>query len=345
MKKIFLTMSLCLIALCLVMSQIKVKGTVTDASGKKISGVIVTEKGTKNGVVTDLQGAYELQVPNKNAVIEFLLVGVERIEKKCDKNPLNVQLKKKTETNNNSDESAIILYNRYGRKVSEKKGVILKKSRVNFSDFMDEKEFKELEPTTYFYLIKKGKEQQTGYLKKQKGEKFTKKGGKIYSATYRGYDLKNKKVYLDIDGKKTLLTDGGVVNGAKIKLKERMLKIDGTIEYKEKASLWFGDKKWNLDGTPNKIYLKNLKIISDNGDDENLILEKGKTMPSIVIVDKNKKLTSILYVVDGVPVTNEKAINEISPDTIKSITVLKDKAATAIYGERGKNGVIIITTK
>ncbi len=345
MKKIVATIALCVITVGVLMAQIKVKGTVTDAVGKKVTGVIITEKGTKNGVVTDRQGGYELQVPNKNAVLEFLLVGVERIEKKCDKNPLNVQLNKVIETNDNPEESTIILYNRYGKVVAKKEQIKLEKELPAFADFMSEDEFNGLEPATYFYLIQKGKEQQTGYLKKEKEDKLIKeKGGKIYSATYRSYDFKNKKIYLDIDGKKTLLKDGAVVNGAKIKLKSIMLKIDGTIEYKEKAALWFGDKKWNLDGTPN-IYLKNLKIIADDSNDEHLILEKDKAMPSIVIVDKNKKLTSVLYVVDGVPVTNEKAINEISPDTIKSITVLKDKAATAIYGERGKNGVIIITTK
>jgi TonB-dependent SusC/RagA subfamily outer membrane receptor len=45
-----------------------------------------------------------------------------------------------------------------------------------------------------------------------------------------------------------------------------------------------------------------------------------------------------LYVVDGVPVENFKTI--INPNDINSITVLKDAAATAIYGNRGANGVI-----
>jgi TonB-dependent SusC/RagA subfamily outer membrane receptor len=50
-----------------------------------------------------------------------------------------------------------------------------------------------------------------------------------------------------------------------------------------------------------------------------------------------------LYVVDGVIVDADKAT--INPDDISSIDVLKDAAATAIYGARGANGVIIITTK
>lgn len=56
-----------------------------------------------------------------------------------------------------------------------------------------------------------------------------------------------------------------------------------------------------------------------------------------------------LYVIDGVPFFNDKgAINPLSTiaaDDIESIDVLKDAAATAIYGSRGANGVIIVKTK
>ncbi len=52
--------------------------------------------------------------------------------------------------------------------------------------------------------------------------------------------------------------------------------------------------------------------------------------------------SSPLYIVDGVPVSN---IDNISPEEIASMDVLKDGSAAAIYGTRGTNGVIIITTK
>ncbi len=52
--------------------------------------------------------------------------------------------------------------------------------------------------------------------------------------------------------------------------------------------------------------------------------------------------TSPLFIVDGVPVSN---IDNISPNEIASMDVLKDGSAAAIYGTRGTNGVIIITTK
>lgn len=57
-----------------------------------------------------------------------------------------------------------------------------------------------------------------------------------------------------------------------------------------------------------------------------------------------------LYVVDGFPVTNDynqrnNPLNTINPADIDNIQVLKDASATAIYGSRGSNGVVIITTK
>lgn len=58
-----------------------------------------------------------------------------------------------------------------------------------------------------------------------------------------------------------------------------------------------------------------------------------------------------LIVIDGVPITSgglpgsSNPLNLINPDDIESISILKDASATAIYGSRASNGVIIITTK
>jgi len=58
-----------------------------------------------------------------------------------------------------------------------------------------------------------------------------------------------------------------------------------------------------------------------------------------------------LFVVDGIPLDDggiagmRNPLNTINPDDIDSITILKDASATAIYGSRASNGVIIITTK
>lgn len=50
-----------------------------------------------------------------------------------------------------------------------------------------------------------------------------------------------------------------------------------------------------------------------------------------------------LFVLDGVPFSGNVA--SINPDDIESMNVLKDATSTAIYGSRGANGVVLITTK
>lgn len=64
-----------------------------------------------------------------------------------------------------------------------------------------------------------------------------------------------------------------------------------------------------------------------------------------------------LYIIDGIPVTTgdygqlsysgqgASALTDINPNEIESLTILKDAAATAIYGARASNGIVLITTK
>lgn len=74
----------------------------------------------------------------------------------------------------------------------------------------------------------------------------------------------------------------------------------------------------------------------------------------------NPGLNSPLFVVDGIPINNGTVSNrsegnleadygngaqDINPDDVESMTVLKGPSATALYGSRGMNGVILITTK
>src|SRR5690606_39253064 len=51
-----------------------------------------------------------------------------------------------------------------------------------------------------------------------------------------------------------------------------------------------------------------------------------------------------LYIIDGVPMSSDR-FRSINPNDIENITVLKDAGATAIYENRGANGVIVVTTK
>ena len=66
-------------------------------------------------------------------------------------------------------------------------------------------------------------------------------------------------------------------------------------------------------------------------------------------------ISNPLYIIDGIPmalqdfagynVTDNDFLSTLNPQDIQSIDILKDAAATAIYGSRGANGVVIITTK
>jgi len=74
--------------------------------------------------------------------------------------------------------------------------------------------------------------------------------------------------------------------------------------------------------------------------------ERPGTIPSINIrgVRSLTASNTPLFVVDGIPLITG-SIDNINPQDIESIDVLKDASATAIYGSRGANGVVIITTK
>ena len=67
-----------------------------------------------------------------------------------------------------------------------------------------------------------------------------------------------------------------------------------------------------------------------------------------IVIRGNNSITQgngPLYVIDGFPVEDAAVGSSINPNDIESIDVLKDASATAIYGARGANGVIIITTR
>lgn len=67
-----------------------------------------------------------------------------------------------------------------------------------------------------------------------------------------------------------------------------------------------------------------------------------------IVIRGNNSLTqdnSPLYVIDGFPIEDAAAASTLNPSDIESLDFLKDASATAIYGARGANGVVMITTK
>jgi len=114
--------------------------------------------------------------------------------------------------------------------------------------------------------------------------------------------------------------------------------------------------KRNLTGAVSIVSSKELKDIPINSAEEALAgrlagvqVTSSEGSPDAAVNIRTRGGGSItqdnspLYVVDGM--IEDNALTTLSPQDIESITVLKDASETAIYGARGANGVVIITTK
>ena len=133
----------------------------------------------------------------------------------------------------------------------------------------------------------------------------------------------------------------------------------------------FGKKKSNVTGAISSVKAEDLEGLqlprietALQGRTSGVTVIQSSGAPGSGAVIRIRGTSSIngsdpLYVVDGVVIGNQNFGNagsgggvdlpngaaDINPDDIESITVLKDASATAPYGARGSNGVIVITTK
>ncbi len=94
MRKVFLLIVLCFVLLGSAMAQISVSGTVvSESDGSPIPGVTVSEKGTTNGALTDVDGKYVLKVSSGNATVVFSFVGMKPISEPLNgRTTLNVKM-------------------------------------------------------------------------------------------------------------------------------------------------------------------------------------------------------------------------------------------------------------
>lgn len=79
MRKILLTLTMCIVLAAGAMAQQTVTGTVTDVEGLGVPGTTVLQKGTNNGTVTDANGNFSINVPG-DATLVFSFVGMKTIE-------------------------------------------------------------------------------------------------------------------------------------------------------------------------------------------------------------------------------------------------------------------------
>lgn len=140
-------------------------------------------------------------------------------------------------------------------------------------------------------------------------------------------------------------------NGMKISLEE------DTESLEEVVVVGYGtQKKESLTGAMANIKGEKLKDITSatvenmlNGKVSGVYVAPGSGRPGstgAIIIRGQTSIngaTAPLWVVDGVIVGN--SAGDLNPDDIKTMTVLKDAASTAIYGSEGANGVVVVTTK
>lgn len=210
-----------------------VKGHITDSNGEPVIGANIVVKGTTIGTITDFDGNFSLEVPDKNSVLRIGYIGYKDVETTASSTPLNIVLKEDTEL---LDEVVVIGYG------------TVKKSDA------------------------------TGSVTAIKPDEFNK-------------------------GLQTTAQDAlvGKMSGVNV--------VSGS----------------GAPGSSATIRIRSGASLSASNDP--------------------------LIVIDGVPVDNStiegggNVIGAINPNDIETFTILKDASATAIYGSRASNGVIVITTK
>lgn len=142
------------------------------------------------------------------------------------------------------------------------------------------------------------------------------------------------------------VVDGKITDASKAKsLDNNSIKSVNVLKDKS-ATDKYGDKGKN--GV--------VEIYTKNGESFSVTVNKNVNVDTNVSTNTNvntdistnvtiaKDVKIALYVIDGKIVTKAEA-DKLAPDAIKSVSVLKDKSATDKYGDKGKNGVVEITTK
>lgn len=162
------------------------------------------------------------------------------------------------------------------------------------------------------------------------------KPGDKLQVSYIGFDTQtltvgnNNNVLVTLGENKAMLDEIVVVGYGTMRKSD----VTGSIAVAKGADMIKAQSFGALDNLRGKV--SGVNIFSNS--------EQGTTSPRVIIrgMATINASTDPLYVVDGV-VMNDFAM--MNPNDIESIEVLKDASATAIYGARGANGVIMVTTK
>ena len=113
-KRMLSILGMLLLSVPFVLAQVLVKGTVKDNLGEGVPGASVQVKGTSQGTITDLDGKFSLNIPQKNATLVISFIGYMTVEVKADsQKPMVITLKEDTKT---LDEVVVVGYQEVRRR-------------------------------------------------------------------------------------------------------------------------------------------------------------------------------------------------------------------------------------
>lgn len=126
---------------------------------------------------------------------------------------------------------------------------------------------------------------------------------------------------------------------------EKVIKVNGKeVSEEELEKLEKSESKTITVKKINKSKDGNVFIIKDSDDDHDIEVIESSESKGFFFVDSGKG-GQPLYIVDGKEMSKEEFKDKLSPNQIESIEVLKGESATKNYGDRAKDGVIVVTSK
>ncbi len=129
-----------------------------------------------------------------------------------------------------------------------------------------------------------------------------------------------------------VLTSGGIIT-AQVQKSDIKKEINDTVRIRGEISQAPIIKKDTLRNITGKIAQPPSQLTTNN--------QQFRIGDAVATITDDKKP---LYILDG-KIIDEEIMRNIDPNHIDKLEVLKDASATALYGSKGKNGVIVITTK
>jgi TonB family protein len=333
-----------------------VTGKVVREDGVPLSGATIIVSGKTLGTVTDANGNFKLEMPD-NSPLVISYVGFETVILPSEVvNDMPIKMKTKT-FNIELDSKPTSTANEAQTQKEMSKALIMVDGKEITREEMEKINPESIESVS----VLKDKSAVSLYGEKAKdGAVLIKlKSGVSLDDTQKSSAAQTFKVQANAPFKFTnqggseaqplIVKDGVVVENKDIQNISPETIESITVLKNESATAMFGEKGKNgviliamkKDGTTTQNGTTDVKVVGYANDQKENKPNSGINIRSTGTSGTKDKP---LIVIDGVIAENQN-MDKIDPETIESVNILKDESATSKYGEKGKNGVVQVTTK